>query len=236
MALDRYDDGWDGPNDVTPEQHQLQGGSGGDAPTARAEPAEVRTRAECYEALRAADGKPVPASDGQHARSDTRGDNVGWDAVEAGNHPPLDALRVTPPPPDHPHPQAHRRHPARPPRPAPPGHRRPVPGPPRRHLPPRRRHPPAPAPDRAHHPAQHHQAHHPGRPLPLRRRTRHHQASRDQDHMLIICASEEPLRCHTHGFATALNRGATLPAEPYSGPRARTVSMVSASAAVLSSR
>jgi hypothetical protein len=96
MALDRYDDGGDGPSDVKPEQHQWHGGSGGDAPTARAEPAEVRTRAECYEALRAADGKPVPASDSQHARSDTRGDNAGWDAVDAGNRPPLDALRVTP--------------------------------------------------------------------------------------------------------------------------------------------
>lgn len=43
MALDRYDDGGDGPTDVKPEQHQWHGGSGGDAPTARAEPAEGRT-------------------------------------------------------------------------------------------------------------------------------------------------------------------------------------------------
>ncbi len=96
MASDRHDDGRDGPNDVKPEQHQRRGASGGDAPTARAEPAEVRTRAECYEALRAADGKPVPASDSQRAESDTRGVRAGWDAVDAGNRPPLDALRVTP--------------------------------------------------------------------------------------------------------------------------------------------
>jgi hypothetical protein len=88
MASDSHDDG-DGPDDVKPWRHRWHGGSGGDAPTARAEPAEVRTRAECYEALRAADGKPVPAGD-------TRGGRAGWDAVDAGNRPPLDALLVTP--------------------------------------------------------------------------------------------------------------------------------------------
>jgi hypothetical protein len=97
MAFDKYGDyGGDGPNDVKPERHQWHGGSGGDTPAPRAEPAEARTRAECYEALRAADGKPVPESDSQRAGSDTRGDHVGWDAVDAGNRPPLDALRVTP--------------------------------------------------------------------------------------------------------------------------------------------
>jgi hypothetical protein len=98
MASDRFDDAErDRPDDAKPELHQWHGGSGGDAsPTARAEPAEMRTRAECYEALRAADGKPVPASDSQRAGSDTRGVRVGWDAVDAGNRPPLDAFRVTP--------------------------------------------------------------------------------------------------------------------------------------------
>jgi hypothetical protein len=56
----------------------------------------MRTRAECYEALRSADGKPVSASDGQRAGSGTRRDRAGWDAVDAENRPPLDALRVTP--------------------------------------------------------------------------------------------------------------------------------------------
>jgi hypothetical protein len=97
MALDRYDnDGGDGPNDGKSEQRQWRGGSGGDAPTARAEPAEVRTRAEYYDALRSADGKPVPANDSQSAGSDTRKGHAGWDEVDTGNRPPLDALRVTP--------------------------------------------------------------------------------------------------------------------------------------------
>ena len=68
MALNRYDDGVDGSNDVKPEQHRRHGGSAGDAPAARAEPAELRTRAECYEAHRAADGKPVEASDNQRGQ------------------------------------------------------------------------------------------------------------------------------------------------------------------------
>ena len=96
MASDRHDDAADRPNDVKPEQHQSHGESDADAPAPRVEPAEVRTRAECYEALRAADGKPVPASDSQRAGSDARGIRIGWDAVDAGNRPPLDALRVTP--------------------------------------------------------------------------------------------------------------------------------------------
>ena len=111
--------------------------------------------------------------------------------------PPPPAARQPPPLPDHPDPQAHRRHPARPPRPAPPGHRRLVPGPARRHLPPRRRHPPAPAPDRAHHRAQPAQARHPRRSLPLRRRARHHQASTDQDSVLITRASYS-VESHNH--------------------------------------
>ena len=32
MALDRYEDGADGPRDVRPEQHRRHGGSAGDAP------------------------------------------------------------------------------------------------------------------------------------------------------------------------------------------------------------
>jgi len=94
MALDRYEYGGDRPNDVKPEQHQRHGGSGGDPPTARAALAEVRTRAQYYEARRAADCNSAPASDRQG--SDTRGDHGGWVAVDAENRPPLDALRVTP--------------------------------------------------------------------------------------------------------------------------------------------
>ena len=102
MALDRYEDGADGPRDVRPEQHRRRGGSAGDAPAARAEPAEPRTRAECYEALRAADSKPVHEPDnhdpdkGDHGAPDKQQDRSGWDTVDPGNRPPLDALRVTP--------------------------------------------------------------------------------------------------------------------------------------------
>ncbi len=96
MALDGYDDGLDGPHDVKPEQHRRPGGSAGDAPAARAEPAELRTRAECYEALRAAAGQPVDGRDNQGASADVHQDRSGWDTVDPGKRPPLDALRVTP--------------------------------------------------------------------------------------------------------------------------------------------
>ena len=87
MALDgSFDDGAD-----QPEQHLRRSASGGDAPAARTEPAEHRTRAEYYEALRAA--APV---DGQRAAADARPDHSGWDAVEAEKRPPLDSLRVSP--------------------------------------------------------------------------------------------------------------------------------------------
>jgi hypothetical protein len=96
MAVDRYDDGMDGSNDVKPEQHRRPGGSAGDAPAARAEPAELRTRAECYEALCAADGRAVPSRDNHGVPDGTRPDRSGWDTVDPGKRPPLDALRVTP--------------------------------------------------------------------------------------------------------------------------------------------
>jgi Bacterial EndoU nuclease len=153
MALDSYDDGVDGG------KHLRGGGPDAGAAAARIEPAETRTRQECYEALRAADGKPVQASDDQRgsaartdapgeartdapaeersdvpaeARTDVPGeartdvpseartdvpseartdvpsearteapgeaqtDRSGWDAVDSGQRPPLDAIRITP--------------------------------------------------------------------------------------------------------------------------------------------
>jgi hypothetical protein len=54
----------------------------------------MRTRVQYYEARRAGDSSSAPASDSQG--SHTRGDHGGWDAADAGNRPPLDALRVTP--------------------------------------------------------------------------------------------------------------------------------------------
>ncbi|MGD0066738.1 MAG: hypothetical protein ABSB76_25235 [Streptosporangiaceae bacterium] len=101
MALDRYDDGPDRLPDVTPEQHRRPGGSAGDAPPTRAELAEPRTRAECYEALRVADGQPTDGRDHRGAPADTgpadtRQDRSGWDTVDPGNRPRLDALQVAP--------------------------------------------------------------------------------------------------------------------------------------------
>ena len=96
MALDRsFDDGADRP-DVKPEQRLRPGGSGGDAPPARAEPAEHRSHAEYYEALRAADGKPADSDDGRRAAADARPHDSGWDAVDAKERPAPDAVRVSP--------------------------------------------------------------------------------------------------------------------------------------------
>jgi hypothetical protein len=71
MAFDRYDDGVDGPGEA---KHLRGGPRDADATAGRTEPAEPRTRQECYEALRAADGRPVQASDNQRAPADARTD------------------------------------------------------------------------------------------------------------------------------------------------------------------
>jgi hypothetical protein len=113
VAFDRYDDGVDGV------KHLRDGGPDAGAVAGRM-PAETRTRQECYEALRAADGKPVQASDDQRgsaekrtdspakvrtdvpaegradAPGEARTDRSGWDAVDSGQRPPLDAIRITP--------------------------------------------------------------------------------------------------------------------------------------------
>jgi Bacterial EndoU nuclease len=113
VAFDRYDDGVDGVK-------HLRGGGPDAGAVAGRMPAETRTRQECYEALRAADGKPVQASDDQRgsaekrtdspakvrtdvpaegradAPGEARTDRSGWDAVDSGQRPPLDAIRITP--------------------------------------------------------------------------------------------------------------------------------------------
>jgi Bacterial EndoU nuclease len=63
MAFDRYDDGVDGPGEAKPERHLRGGGQDADGAAGRTEPAELRSRQEYYEVLRAADGRPVQASD-----------------------------------------------------------------------------------------------------------------------------------------------------------------------------
>jgi hypothetical protein len=116
MALDRPDDDLEA-GEARLEQHLRSRGTGGDAPTARSEAAEPRTREEYYEALRAADGGPGDDEPADHRPdddksaddkpgddrsadephgADSRTDNSGWDAVDAGDRPTLDAIRVSP--------------------------------------------------------------------------------------------------------------------------------------------
>jgi len=106
MAVDGpYDDG---TNDRRSERHLRGCAPDADPAWVRAGPAETRTRAECYEALRAADDGSGQA-DQDHRHADTGTDHhpdagtdhhagtarSGWDAVDAEDRPALDALRVT---------------------------------------------------------------------------------------------------------------------------------------------
>ena len=83
-------------------------GSGADAATERGKPVEVRSRAEYY-AARTADDLAIPADDCRRSRAEghrsrdeghrsraERPERSGWDAADAENRPPLDAIRVTP--------------------------------------------------------------------------------------------------------------------------------------------
>jgi len=91
MALDRPDDDI-GPELTRPEQRLRPDRPPADAPgSARSEPADPRTREECYEALRTADGSPA---DGRHAAVDS--DHSGWDSMDAANRPPLDQIQFSP--------------------------------------------------------------------------------------------------------------------------------------------
>lgn len=92
MALDRPDDD-PGPGDTRPEQHFRLDRTSGDASAARAEPAETRTREECYEALRAADSRPAG---GRHEAADSQTDHSGWDSVDAADRPPAEDIRASP--------------------------------------------------------------------------------------------------------------------------------------------
>jgi len=96
MALDRPYDDADGPDEATPELHLHHGRTGGDAHPAKAEPAESRSHAEYYEALRAADGRSDRADTNHRETSDENKGNSGWDEVDAEKRPPLDAVRVSP--------------------------------------------------------------------------------------------------------------------------------------------
>jgi Bacterial EndoU nuclease len=93
MVFDRsYEDG---PGEARPELHLHHGRTGGDAHAAPREPPETRSRAECYEALRAADSGSDHGDDNQREASDAQEGKSGWDAVDAENRPDLGAANVT---------------------------------------------------------------------------------------------------------------------------------------------
>jgi Bacterial EndoU nuclease len=113
MAWDRPFD--DAADDAPAEPHPQRRGPGADATAGRAGRAEVRTPAEYYEVLRAADdgsGQPGgdhdPADVGVDGGTDGRAgggadrgpgaeaERSGWDAVDAGDRPPPDRIRVSP--------------------------------------------------------------------------------------------------------------------------------------------
>lgn len=77
-----------GNSDDRPERHPRAGSPDAGPAASRTELAEPRTRTEYYEARRAADGETTRADEDQAGR-------FGWDAIEAGNRPDIDALRVT---------------------------------------------------------------------------------------------------------------------------------------------
>jgi EndoU nuclease-like protein len=96
MALERPYDDADGPGEARPELHLHHGRTGGDAHPPQREPPETRSRAECYDALRAADGRPGASDNGDRPAADSRPGHSGWDGFDAENRPALDAARVSP--------------------------------------------------------------------------------------------------------------------------------------------
>ena len=86
MALDRPDDDFDRPERELPAD-----GPGGDVPAARSEPAESRSRAEYYEALRAASDGETADGGGEAADAD----RSGWDSVDAEDRPNAEDIHVS---------------------------------------------------------------------------------------------------------------------------------------------
>jgi Bacterial EndoU nuclease len=89
MTSDRPDDeaGPDSPD----QRFRSESPGGTDSPAART--VEARSREEYYEALRAADGKPV---DERAEAGDARSDRCGWDSVDATERPPVEAIHISP--------------------------------------------------------------------------------------------------------------------------------------------
>lgn len=92
MALDGPNG--DGTSDERPERIPRHGDSGDNGSAVPRAPAELRTRAEYYEAHLAADDSPGYTDDNGGV-ADRRAGPSGWDAIDAGNRPDIDALRVT---------------------------------------------------------------------------------------------------------------------------------------------
>lgn len=100
MALDGVFN--DQARDAAPERHPQHRGSG-DVAAVRAGQVEPRTRAECYEALRAADGRSGQTDENQRPENpstnhgpDPQTERFGWGRVEAEDRPLPDAIRVSP--------------------------------------------------------------------------------------------------------------------------------------------
>jgi hypothetical protein len=115
MVFDRASEDADGPGEARPELHLHHGRTDGDSHAPQKEPPETRSRAECYDALRAADsdsdqGDETKREDSRAVSkrsdqgggdyrpeaSDAQEDKSGWDAVDAEERPPLDALHASP--------------------------------------------------------------------------------------------------------------------------------------------
>ena len=94
VTLDRPGDEGDVPHEAQPDRLRHPGSAPKVEP-GRPEPAEARSRAEYYEALRVADGRPEQVRDPDQPATQQTGQS-GWDTIETGNRPSLDALRVTP--------------------------------------------------------------------------------------------------------------------------------------------
>src|SRR5580700_3377031 len=94
MALDGTNG--DGTSDERPERiprHNESGDNGSAVPRA---PAELRTRAEYYEAHLAANDSPSYAEDNGSGVADGRADPSAWDTTDVKTRPPLESIRVTP--------------------------------------------------------------------------------------------------------------------------------------------
>jgi hypothetical protein len=98
VALDRLgEDGGTGGDGSARELRLERAGDDGSLRPAESAPpvqrAETRTRAECYEAARAGNGR---TPDRTSARADAETDRGGWSGVDAADRPPADGIRVTP--------------------------------------------------------------------------------------------------------------------------------------------